>query len=266
MNRSPLRIVLFSEINSPFGYNFLMELTRHQTLQVVGVVTQPDTKLCDYYQAEPAPVNIKAAARSHGIPVLQPGDVNQAARRLALFEADFFIIANYHQILSRRIFELPKRFTLNFHPSLLPEYAGLWPFFWMARHHETQSGVSAIAVNEIIDEGDIVEQIRIKLRGDESEDELRTIHFKESLTLLKNVIGRLHTLRREEFQKQDLSKRSYYGRKDYALAVGFERKPVAIRIGGDRRRNDPPVEPLEQFAEIISQGAQRGKRGYERNR
>src|SRR5215831_14994580 len=109
MNRSPLRIVLFSEINSPFGYNFLMELTRHQPLQVVGVVTQPDAKLCEYYQAAPTSVNIKAAARSHGIPVLQPKDVNQAARRLALFEADFFIIANYQQILSRRIFELPKR-------------------------------------------------------------------------------------------------------------------------------------------------------------
>ena len=229
MNRSPLRIVLFSEINSPFGYNFLMELTRHQTLQIVGVVTQPDTKLCEYYQAEPAPVNIKSATRSRGIPVLQPDNVNQAAQRLASFEADFFIIANYQQILSRRIFKLPKRFTLNFHPSLLPEYAGLWPFFWMARNHERHSGVSAIAINEIIDAGDIVEQTIINLRGDESEVELRTIHFGESLTLLRNVIGRLHTLRSEEFQKQDFSKRSYYSRRDFALAGGFKRKPVAVR-------------------------------------
>ena len=224
MAHPPLRIVLFSEINSLFGYNFLLELTRHDTLKVVGVVTQPDTKLCEYYRAEPVTVNIKTEARRRDIPVLQPERINKAARSLELFDADCFLVANYQQILPREVFELPTRSTLNFHPSLLPAYAGLWPFFWMARNHETKSGVSVIAVNEIIDAGDIVDQIPIKLHGNEIEDQLRAIHFTASLTLLKRVIDRLPTLRTEEFQKQDLSKRSYYGKKDYLLARRHEPK------------------------------------------
>ena len=217
-----LKIILFSEINSPFGYDFLIELSRHDSVQIVGLVTQPDDRRCEYYQEEPDAVNIKAEASERGIPVLQPERVNEAASSLALFDADYFIVANYQQILDRQVFELPRRFTLNFHPSLLPAYAGLWPFFWMAQNHERESGVSAIAINEIIDGGDIVEQIRIPLGGDESEDELRTIHFSASLTLLRNVIGRLQTLKREEFKKQDFSKRSYYSRRDFALAGGLK--------------------------------------------
>jgi methionyl-tRNA formyltransferase len=223
----PLRVVLFSEVNSPFGYDFLKELCRHKDIQVVGLVTQPDTKLCEYYLREPSMVNIKAEACARGIPVLQPEHVNTVTSKLAAFDADYFIIANYQQILSRHVFELPRRFTLDFHPSLLPAYAGLWPFFWMVQNHENHSGVSAIVINEVIDAGDIVEQIPITLRGDETEDELRTIHFTESIRLLQKVIGRLHTLRREELLKQDLSKRSYYGKEDYALARGFQKKAVA---------------------------------------
>jgi methionyl-tRNA formyltransferase len=226
MNQPSLKIVLFSEINSPFGYNFLLELSRHRNIEVVGVVTQPDTKLCEYYRAESFPVNIKMEARRRGIPVLQPECVNKAKKSIARFDADFFIIANYQQILARWIFNLPRKFTLNFHPSLLPAYAGLWPFFWMARNHETESGVSVIAVNETIDAGDIVEQIPITLRGDETQAELRTIHFTASIMLLKKVIERLPTLRAEEFRKQDLSKRSYYSKRDYLLARGFEPKAI----------------------------------------
>jgi methionyl-tRNA formyltransferase len=203
-----------------------MEMSRQDIVQVVGVVSQPDGKLCDYYHGGSSAVNIKTEASARGIPVLQPERVNKAATSLAVFDADYFIIANYQQILARQVFDLPRRFTINFHPSLLPAYAGLWPFFWMAQNHERESGVSAIAINEIIDGGDIVEQIPIRLCGDESEDELRTIHFRESLNLLKNIIGRLHTLRSEEFLKQDFSKRSYYSKKDYDLALGFRKKAV----------------------------------------
>src|SRR5262245_6952228 len=85
-----------------------------------------------------APLTLRRRRVDVVFPVLQPERVNKAATSLAVFDADYFIIANYQQILARQVFDLPRRFTINFHPSLLPAYAGLWPFFWMAQNHERE--------------------------------------------------------------------------------------------------------------------------------
>jgi methionyl-tRNA formyltransferase len=213
------RTVLFSERNSPFGLGFLRYLSRSEMVDLIALVTRTDEVVCDYYVDDDYSVNLKDEALTIGIQVFQPPDVNASEGLLRPLNADYFIIANYQQILGRPIFELPRELTINFHPSPLPRYAGLRPFFWMARNRETRGGVAAIRVNEIIDGGDIIEEIPITLRGDEDEQEIRAIHFEKSLELLSAVVRRFGNFDRKTFRPQDLSQRSYFSHNDYLRAT-----------------------------------------------
>src|SRR5207302_8114720 len=123
--------VLFSERNSPFGLGFLRYLSRSEMVDLIALVTRTDEVVCDYYVDDDYSVNLKDEALTIGIQVFQPPDVNASEGLLRPLNADYFIIANYQQILGRPIFELPQELTINFHPSPLPRYAGLRPFFWM---------------------------------------------------------------------------------------------------------------------------------------
>jgi methionyl-tRNA formyltransferase len=207
------RIVLFSEVNSKFGWSFLLELLASAKVEVAALVTSPVGTLCPYYIDEPEPVDLVPAAQAAALPILRPQKVNapESIAALAALGADYFLIANYQQIFGSELLGVPKLETLNFHPSPLPRYAGLAPFYWMAKHGEREGGVSAIVVNTAIDGGDIVLQIPVPMTGEETALEIRHRHFDLSIALLRIVLAMVE---KGELPRvaQDLSRRSYFGR------------------------------------------------------
>lgn len=211
--RPAARVVLLSEVNSKFGAPFLSDLIGHPAIEVVGLVTQPVGQLCTYYVGEPDPVDLSEQAAQAGLAVLRPADVNDeevlgALRRL---DPDYLVIANFQQILRQPLLDLPREAAINFHPSPLPRYAGLAPFFWMALHGEREGGVSAIITTTGIDEGPILASRRIPLTGRETAGEIRDGHFIESRRLLHDVIPRL-VARDLETTPQDPAGRTYFSR------------------------------------------------------
>lgn len=211
--RPSARVVLLSEVNSKFGSPFFSDLIGHPNIEVVGLVTQPEGQLCAYYVGEPDPVDLSEQAARAEVPVLRPANVNDervlaALRRL---DPDYLIIANFQQILRQPILELPRQATINFHPSPLPRYAGLAPFFWMALNAEREGGVSAIITTPGIDEGPILASRRVKLTGRETAGEIRDGHFIESRRLLHHVIPRL-VARDMHATPQNLAHRTYFSR------------------------------------------------------
>ena len=109
-------IIIFSELNSPFGSSFLCELFNHRRVEVSALVTRPDSHLCPDYDHSEESINLKVQAQRYGIPVMQPVNVNDLDSELRQYDADFFLIANYQQILDNHIFTMPRRFSINFHP------------------------------------------------------------------------------------------------------------------------------------------------------
>ena len=209
---NPINIVLFSEINSKFGYPFFRELMGDSRVNLLALVTSAPGKLCDYYLNESDIVDLESEASSLGIPVYRPKTVNAPSLIQELKELcpDYFIIANYQQILKQDLLDVPIQDTINFHPSPLPRYAGLAPFFWMARNGERFGGVTALVTTVTIDGGPILSQREILLGGTEASLEIRDIHFRESLLLLKDVLSKLDQ-RKYETYPQDLTKRTYFG-------------------------------------------------------
>jgi methionyl-tRNA formyltransferase len=208
-----IRVVLLSEVNSKFGAPFLADLLAHPEVEVAGVVTRAPGKLCSYYLGEQDQVDLAEQAASAGVPVLRPHSVNDPETVAALTELapDYLLIANFQQILRKPVLAVPRRAVVNFHPSPLPRYAGLSPFFWMALNGERDAGVTALITTPGIDDGPVLAQRPVALEGTESAGEIRDELFRHSRRLLHEVIPRL-VAGDLEAVPQDTSRRTYFSK------------------------------------------------------
>jgi methionyl-tRNA formyltransferase len=208
-----MRLVLFTELNSKFGGRILETLSASKDVSDLLVVTREDGILCSYYTFEPDAPNLKLLAERHGISVLQEehlGD-GQFRNRLAAFGPEYLFVANYQKKIDPELCNIARRAAVNFHPSPLPRYAGLAPFFWMAKNAETRGGVSCCLIADMIDSGDIIDQVPVSMSGRETAGEIRDLHFAASFAQVRRLLphfaaGSLAPV------PQDLAQRTYFGR------------------------------------------------------
>jgi len=78
-------------------------------------------------------------------------------------KADFFIVADYGEIIPRQLLLLPTVFALCVHPSLLPRYRGAAPIEETLIKGDTKTGVTIFKINERVDAGDIILQKTLTL-------------------------------------------------------------------------------------------------------
>lgn len=71
---------------------------------------------------------------------------------------DLIVVYLMSHLLKRNIFETPKYGTLNLHPSLLPNYKGPNPWFWMYYNMDKIGGVTVHYIDDGEDTGDIIYQ------------------------------------------------------------------------------------------------------------
>lgn len=206
------KVIFFSEINSKFGMPFFKKIIQDPHFEISAFVTTPAGRVCSYYVGEPNQVNLEAFAKENDIPVLRPTNIKttEIYNKLKSYSPDYIIIANYQKILQKNLIDLPKYKALNFHPSPLPRYAGLAPFFWMAKQGEKNSGVSCIEVAPQVDGGEIVAQLPVVFNGNETSLEIRNRLFNRSLSLLDKVLESIVTGTMST-RPQDKKLRQYYG-------------------------------------------------------
>ncbi len=140
---------------------------------VTGVVTQPD-KPQGRSRSELVPPPIKIAARSAGIPVLQPvrpmGDVfTTSLRRL---EPDLGVVVAYGHILRPEVLSIPPRGMINVHASLLPRYRGAAPIQHAILRGETETGISIMQMEAGLDSGPVLHRVATPIEPHETAGEL----------------------------------------------------------------------------------------------
>jgi methionyl-tRNA formyltransferase len=120
---------------------------------VCGVVTQPDRPRGRGQQVSEAPV--KALAVSRGLPVLQPERLGAPGvdETLRAWRPDLGVVAAYGQLIPERIFTLPRLGMINVHASLLPKYRGASPVQRAIINGETETGVTIMRVEKLLDAG-----------------------------------------------------------------------------------------------------------------
>lgn len=83
-------------------------------------------------------------------------------------DVNIVICAGYHSIISEDI--LNKKTIINTHPSLLPKYRGMHGLVWAMLNSEEELGFTIHLMNKHIDDGDILEQFKIKYESQTSQE------------------------------------------------------------------------------------------------
>lgn len=114
--------------------------------------------------------SVKGLARSSGIPLLTPEDVNSTEFLDALraLDPDLVISVSCPQIFGKDLLELPRRGCINVHSALLPHYRGVLPTFWVLANGERTTGVTVHQMTPGIDGGDILLQKRVAIAPEET--------------------------------------------------------------------------------------------------
>ncbi len=129
-------------------------------------------------------------AWEHGIEVLEVGSLRHPATLTALssHNVDVLCVACFPWRLPSAVLELPRLGCLNVHPSLLPEYRGPAPLFWVLRNGEESTGVSVHLMTEELDAGPILAQQEIPIPDGILGEELDRVCSKVGAELLLGAV------------------------------------------------------------------------------
>ncbi len=124
------------------------------------VVTAPDSQKGRGMAISPSPVGI--LAENLALPTLKPERLDDATvSSLQQSAWDLFVVADYGALLRKNVLDIPRRGTLNMHPSLLPRLRGPSPIRSAILTDERQTGVTIMVLDEEMDHGPIIAQRRV---------------------------------------------------------------------------------------------------------
>ena len=139
---------------------------------ILAVVTRPQPPVKS--RSGPPPSPVRSWAESHGLPILDPPNINteDAVAELRALNPDLLIVCDYCQILKPAALEVARLGGINLHGSLLPKYRGAAPVQWAMLCGESVTGVSVIHMTPRLDGGPVLTKRRSPIRDDETAGEL----------------------------------------------------------------------------------------------
>jgi len=167
-------------------------------------------------------------------------------------EWDFFVVASYGKILSKKVLELPKHGCINIHPSLLPKFRGPSPYVSAILADERQTGVTVMLMTEKMDAGPVLAQARIEVAPEDWPPKgllLSEMLFTEGANLLADALplllkGELKAEPQDErqatytkkFSDADARVDADGGRIDFLKTRAFDHNPRAYFINAKNKR------------------------------
>ena len=127
------------------------------------VVTQPPRRRGRRGRPEATPV--QRGAEEAGLAVMSPKSVNapEELDRLRATGADLFVVAEFGQILSQDLLDIPPLGAINMHTSLLPRHRGASPVVAAILAGDPETGVSIQRVVRKLDAGAVLAEKRIAI-------------------------------------------------------------------------------------------------------
>jgi len=124
-------------------------------------------------------------------------------------KTDIIISGYFDQIIKKDLIKIPSFGILNIHLSMLPEYRGVKPVFWVLKNNESKTGITIHIVEEGLDTGDIVIQKEVDILSSDSVDSLTKRMSIVGSEILQTAIENIQ-LNKLELKKQNLGSGSYY--------------------------------------------------------
>jgi methionyl-tRNA formyltransferase len=175
----------------------ILEALKDASLMPILIVTGPDKPKGRKMLLSPSPV--KRWAQKHQIPI------QHDYAGLKEQSADLFVIASFGKILPKEILEIPKRGTINVHPSLLPELRGPSPIQSAILENHQETGVTIMLVTARVDAGPIIAQKKLRsfkpasLTFPKLEEELANLGGKLLVSVIpKWILGKIEPKPQDE--------------------------------------------------------------------
>ena len=106
---------------------------------------------------------------------------------LKQIKADIILVCWCGQILSKNLFEIANKGSINIHPSLLPRHRGPDPAFWTLFYGDKKSGCTFHIINEKIDDGKILAQFEVDINKISSKRKL----YEKIFSLAAKNVGKV---------------------------------------------------------------------------
>ncbi|MBI2430937.1 MAG: methionyl-tRNA formyltransferase [Candidatus Levybacteria bacterium] len=162
-----ISVVFFGSFQQ-YSVQILKKLHEHPGFQIVGVVTTPPRKGDRGVLTTTA---VHQYAKDNNLPLFPLEDLNTIPN---IERPDFIVVAGYGQMINDKWLNLPKVMPINFHPSLLPQYAGRFPIEWAILNGEETIGVTLIKMSAKFDKGDLITQVSQPLLPTDTKESLYT--------------------------------------------------------------------------------------------
>jgi methionyl-tRNA formyltransferase len=140
--------------------------------EIVGVAAWPGD--AGFYQGwyVPAEYDVRTKALQHYLPLYEPdpGKLNDSefVDVMRKTQPDYVISGYYSKIFKKPILTLPKFGCVNIHPTKLPSYRGLSPYFTHMLFGEDRQYITMHWLDPGVDTGDIIAQSSVEVRQDDT--------------------------------------------------------------------------------------------------
>lgn len=172
--------------SSRFSVIVLDELER-SGLTPKSIITTPDKRQGRHLILTPTLVKDWGLARN--IKVYDPERFDDVfIESLKKENVDVFVVASYGKIIPENIIGLPKRKTLNIHPSLLPLYRGASPLQSAVLADSKHTGVTIMRIDEKMDHGPIVAQKEVNITEWSTYDDFEYLMAKTGTEVLAQIL------------------------------------------------------------------------------
>jgi methionyl-tRNA formyltransferase len=166
----------------------MLEAIHKSSYDLVGVVTAVDKPAGRGRKINESAV--KKYALKNDIPVFQPVNLKSEdfLNDLKTLNPDIIVVVAF-RMLPQQVWSLPEYGTFNLHASLLPQYRGAAPINWAIINGEKETGLTTFFIDEKIDTGEIIDQIRLNIKKTDNVENIYNKMLPKGSELVINTIN-----------------------------------------------------------------------------
>jgi methionyl-tRNA formyltransferase len=184
------------------------------------------------------PCNVCNYCKYLGLPIKihYVDDINgkECVERISSYKPEILLSFSATQKFKLDLLKIPMRIAINAHFALLPQYAGISPYFWYLNNNEKECGTTLHTMTEKLDAGPIIEQTRFPIEKNRS---VLSVALKQAATIspmLNNFYG--NKTNERDASLQDLSMRSYFRHPRKEVIKPFLKKGYTFMNGEDKKQ------------------------------